>query len=608
MLGRRQQPKQLLCPACGGQLAVTAEGHAHCINAACPNKLQNAQQQQGNQQGLSMSITAVVLRWVKKHLFELRGNLRGFGGTGNALVAGIFSTIFLAAIAAVVLPMLPFPLIAESGVVIAGLGLAVFAMLNAERRKGGHRGLPGARRAWMTQLAVVPVTTILVFLDALKMASGTLAGTALLAVVAMTIWGRKLMQFEAHKTDLEIASLGTYQHQAEDAPVQPAVSTPVTAPSPAPAIEEDRPAFDPDGFPVDPYAQPSASKFERIPEPEPTPNIRVEEPPPAPTPEPQVNQQTEIVSHPDIEYAPEIENDSPEKVIAELEAFRGQDEAARELIRLIKGLPIQKRRAELGAEKGQLEAYNYRFEGPPGTGKSTLATFLSRALLTAEIVESPHIVKAKAKDLVGGFIGHSAHLTLSTIEQSRGGILLVDEAYKLRADDANSAGAAFKVEALDTLVEEMGEANNRLVVIFCGYPDDIQALMEMNDGLTSRFTGGAVPFRNYDAGDLAHISVEFLEQSSYHLTQDALELAEKRFVDVLNRPFAKRKDWGNARDARTICSQMTIEHRARLADLEDVSDDLLSTLDPEDVDAGFNAFINKRERSVSTEASSLLIQ
>lgn len=594
---------------------MTSQGHAHCVNEACKSK--QAPPKDQDQQGINKSLTAVVRRWLMDHLFALRSNLRGFGGTGNAMVAGGLSTVLLSAIAYVLLPTIAFPLAAGSGVVIAGLGLTVFAMLNAERRKSAYKGLAAARRCWMAQLAVVPIFAALILAAAWYKTPDTLPGTALLAFAAFMWWGLvSVRRFEKGKDDLEAATLGTFQHQTA---VRPAKTATVSAKSPAPVVQQDEePAWDAAGFPIDPYAPasqvPSTKPkspiaFERLEDLERPPVVEDPQPTPPPPPqEPQASQQNDIVSHPTIEYAPEVEDDSPEKVMAELKAFRGQEEATQELIRLIKGLPIQKRRIEQGALKGQLEAFNYRFEGPPGTGKTKLAKFLSRALLTAEIVESPHIVKAKAKDLVGGYIGQSAHLTQSTIEQSRGGILLVDEAYKLRADDANSQGADFKNEALDTLVEAMGEEDNRLVVIFCGYPDDIEALMTMNDGLSSRFTGGTVPFRRYDASDLTHISVEFLEQSSYHLTEEALELAEKRFVDVLNRPFARRKDWGNARDARTICSQMTIEHRARLSDLEDVSDDLLSTLGPEDVDAGFETFIAKRERGISTETSSLLIQ
>ena len=64
------------------------------------------------------------------------------------------------------------------------------------------------------------------------------------------------------------------------------------------------------------------------------------------------------------------------------------------------------------------------------------------------------------------------------IERAEGGVLFVDEAYRLKVDSEKDYGK----EALDTLMEAMLRGNP--VMIFAGYPAQMEEFMKLNPVLS----------------------------------------------------------------------------------------------------------------------------
>ena len=73
--------------------------------------------------------------------------------------------------------------------------------------------------------------------------------------------------------------------------------------------------------------------------------------------------------------------------------------------------------------------------GNPGTGKSTVAKIIAEVFKENGVLEVGHIVEAKEADLIAGYVGQTAINTQEKINQAIGGVLFIDEAYKLLSSD-----------------------------------------------------------------------------------------------------------------------------------------------------------------------------
>ena len=130
-----------------------------------------------------------------------------------------------------------------------------------------------------------------------------------------------------------------------------------------------------------------------------------------------------------------------------------------------------------------LESLHTIIGGPPGVGKSTFVHILASIYLKLGLLTRGHVVNAKATDLIGKYVGHTAAMTQDKIDEAYGGILLIDEFYTLGANYKNS----FSKECIDTLNRNMTE-NKNWILFGAGYINQIVSdILDKNEGIKSRF-------------------------------------------------------------------------------------------------------------------------
>ena len=261
-----------------------------------------------------------------------------------------------------------------------------------------------------------------------------------------------------------------------------------------------------------------------------------------------------------------------EELLAELDALVGLAPVKAE-VRLVADLiQVQNLRRRRGLPVAD-SSRHLVFTGNPGTGKTTVARLLAEIYRTLEVVDRGHLVETDRSQLVAGFVGQTAIQVRKVVEQARGGVLLVDEAYALARGDQRDFGQ----EAIDTLVKMMEDHRHDLVVIAAGYPEEMEDFVDSNPGLRSRFPK-TIAFPDYSDDELVAIFSTMAAKSAYTCSADV----ERR----LRAWFAaqpRTKGFGNARLARNLFEAAVARQASRVVGHADPTDEQLMALTPHDI-------------------------
>ena len=187
------------------------------------------------------------------------------------------------------------------------------------------------------------------------------------------------------------------------------------------------------------------------------------------------------------------------------------------------------------------------FTGRPGTGKTTAARLVGHAYRSIGALRRGHTNAVSGSQIIGQFVGQTTHLVDQAVGAALDGVLFIDEAYQLSDDER------YGREAITTLVRNMDELRDRLVVIVAGYPENMQQLLESNAGLASRF-GDPIDFPDFTDGQLTDILVKFL--GGYGI--DADETSRALLCRVV-AAIPRNRSFGNARTMRQLAEQLAVQ-------------------------------------------------
>lgn len=132
---------------------------------------------------------------------------------------------------------------------------------------------------------------------------------------------------------------------------------------------------------------------------------------------------------------------------------------------------------------------------------------------------------------------------MKQLERGLGKVLFIDEAYRL-------GHGTFAQEAIDELVDNITKPKfaGKLVVILAGYENDMNNLLRVNEGLSSRFAD-EISFPSLSPAHCLQLLENMLKQSriAFPPMQNLLEpIAE----------LSRLPSWGNARDIQTLAKSM----------------------------------------------------
>lgn len=196
------------------------------------------------------------------------------------------------------------------------------------------------------------------------------------------------------------------------------------------------------------------------------------------------------------------------------------------------------------------------FKGNPGTGKTTVARLVGKVFKSLGLLSKGHLVETDRSGLVGEYIGQTAKKTSEKLDEALGGILFVDEAYALSGGKSD-----FGDEAIETILKRMEDQRDQVVVIFAGYPKEMDDLLDSNPGLRSRFASH-LTFEDFTAEELVSILKKMMLKSSHLFSVEAEEYAIQYLsylADTADQYF------GNAREVRNLFEDLIKTQSSRLA-------------------------------------------
>lgn len=179
---------------------------------------------------------------------------------------------------------------------------------------------------------------------------------------------------------------------------------------------------------------------------------------------------------------------------------------------------FNKKRAEKCLQTDGEQRNHMLFLGNPGTGKTTVAKLVGQMYHSMGLLSKGHTVETNRSKLVGEYIGMTEKKTLDAIEEARGGVLFIDEAYTLISHESDTKD--FGKEVLNALLTVLSEPEPDMIIILAGYEDKMAAMMKTNPGLKDRFPL-TFHFDDYSAGELMEMACRTLEAGNYRLTDEA---------------------------------------------------------------------------------------
>ena len=264
-----------------------------------------------------------------------------------------------------------------------------------------------------------------------------------------------------------------------------------------------------------------------------------------------------------------------EDILAELDGYIGLTEVKKEVRDLISLVKVHQLRRENGLPVEDLPLHMV-FSGSPGTGKTTVARIMARVYHALGILSKGQLVEVDRSGLVAGYVGQTALKTGKVLEQALGGVLFIDEAYTLNGGGENDFGQ----EAIDTILKSMEDHRDDLVVIVAGYEELMEAFIQSNPGLASRFNR-YLHFADHSQEELEAIFAMRCEKGCYVLAPEAQEQVRA----LIREKNDGGRSFGNARGVRNLFERVLVRQASRLAGQETVTRQELMQITAADVAA-----------------------
>ncbi|KAF5657235.1 DNA dependent ATPase DNA helicase B [Fusarium heterosporum] len=253
------------------------------------------------------------------------------------------------------------------------------------------------------------------------------------------------------------------------------------------------------------------------------------------------------------------EYDRAEKGDTDIKKLFAGDVGRERLISVLQGYQKRVREAKRLEFDPEIP-FNFLFRGPPGTGKTTAARKMGKVYYDMGFLAATDVIEVSATELIGQFVGQTGPKVQQLLDKALGRVLFIDEAYRLASE------SSFAREAVDELVDCVTKPkyHGKLIIILAGYVQDINTLLGINPGMSSRFPE-SIDFDPLSPKSCIRLLTNQLQANKEKVKKKidvnllCLEHPEESFLKQLIAKFqtlSQQDSWANARDVKELAKKM----------------------------------------------------
>jgi len=235
--------------------------------------------------------------------------------------------------------------------------------------------------------------------------------------------------------------------------------------------------------------------------------------------------------------------------------------------------PLNMIPSALAEDTGRPRADHMVFMGNPGSGKTAVARLLAKAYHELGILRKPKFLEVERMDLVGRDKTTTVMKTKEVIDEARGGILFIDEAYNLgiatKRNKVDTGTDAINeiIRAVDESSKKRGDDNFPLIIL-AGFPVEMNTFMVFQGELRKRFPI-TFEFPDYSCVELAQIFMDLANAKGFDLAEDCKASTIARLLEE-----ETSIQWRSGRNGRISEMLLTgcrteVRRRMRIAQMED---------------------------------------
>ena len=230
-----------------------------------------------------------------------------------------------------------------------------------------------------------------------------------------------------------------------------------------------------------------------------------------------------------------------------LDSLVGLEQVKKEINKMIGMVDFNNLRVQQGLEPEKISLHSV-FMGNPGTGKTMVARLIGEVLYHSGVLPGKEFifVEAAESDLISSSVGGTVEQTQKILDQAKGGILFIDEAYTLNKKGAN---VNYGQEAINTILKYMEDHREEIMIIFAGYTKEMEEFLRTNPGLESRVPNKFI-FDDYTSDEIIEMGLKFLRVKKYTLEDEAY------YQRTVKNAYAGSLDKSNGRWIRNFNEKM----------------------------------------------------